>query len=121
MLDGMLADDEEQHRTLLEGRPKSHVLDDALVARVHRVFTEQAEGFWFYQEQLVRWWRERLTAAQRAEVERLGDQLERLRAVNAAILALAEEFAQGTIEQVLAMSDMEAGLAWLTRQARAED
>jgi hypothetical protein len=44
------------------------------------------------------------------ELDRLEGQLERLRAVLTNILELAEEIKQGTIEQVLAKSDLELGL-----------
>jgi hypothetical protein len=60
-----------------------------------------------------------LTADQRREVERLTDQLGRLRAVIDTILALMDELKGGTIEQMMAKSDVEVGLEMLTRLARA--
>jgi hypothetical protein len=116
ILDGMLTDTEEHYQTLLEAKPRPYVLDDATVARVIKVYTDQADDFRLYQEQLARWGRDTLTAAQRQEVTRLGEQLDRLRVINAAILTLAKELQSGTIERTLAKSDLEIGLEWLLRQ-----
>jgi hypothetical protein len=116
ILDGMLADTEEHYQNLLQAKPKPYVLD-ATVARVIKVSSDQAADFRLYQEQLARWQRDTLTPAQRQEVTRLGEQLGRLRVVNAAILTLAEELQAGTIERMLAKSDLEIGLEWLLRQS----
>lgn len=59
--------------------------------------------------------RECATDAQRRELDRLEGQLERRRKVLGDILALAEELQQGTIERVLAKSDLELGLEALLR------
>jgi hypothetical protein len=55
------------------------------------------------------------TITQRRELDRLEGQLERLRIVLEDILQLAEEIKQGTIERVLAKSDLELGLEALLR------
>jgi len=60
-----------------------------------------------------------LTDAQRQEVERLTGQLGRLRAVIDKILALMGDLKGGTIEQMMAKSDLEVGLEMLLRLARA--
>ena len=49
------------------------------------------------------------------QLERLEGQLERQRAVLSDILELAEELQQGTIERVLAKSDLELGIEALLR------
>jgi len=38
-IDGMLESSEEQYETLLEAKPKPHVLDDYTVNRVIKAFT----------------------------------------------------------------------------------
>jgi hypothetical protein len=113
VIDGMLAADREQHATLLEARPAPHLLDDATIARVKRVFREQRDDLWLYAEQLARWERLDLPARQRREVARLTGQLARVRELVAAILALADELAPLTIDRLLAMDDAELGLATL--------
>ena len=49
------------------------------MARLIRSFTTQLNDLELYQEQLARWKRTELSAGQRQEVERLGDQLVVLR------------------------------------------
>jgi hypothetical protein len=110
VIDGLLAADREQYATLLEARLTPHLLDDATLARVRRVFAEQRDDLGLYEAQLARWGRLALTPAQRREVARLTGQLGRVQEVVAAILALADELAGGTIERVLAKSDLELGL-----------
>ena len=117
-IDGMLEMAEEQYSTLLEVRDRPHVLDDSTVGRVIEVFTKESEALWLYEEQLRRWQAIDLTATQRQEVERLGGQLSTLREVIASILALAEELKGGTIERVLAKSDIELALEVLLGKRR---
>ncbi len=116
VIDGMLQAAEEQYQTLQQARPKPHVLDEATVERVSTVYTTQRDDLWLFEEQARRWAAEPLTAAQRREVNRLKDQVARLRAVLDAILALADELKRGTIEQVLAKSDEELALEVLLRR-----
>jgi hypothetical protein len=49
------------------------------------------------------------------EVERLGGQMVRLHEVIAAILGLADELKEGTIEKELATSDLELGIETLLK------
>jgi hypothetical protein len=51
-----------------------------------------------------------LTSEQRQEVERLLEQMRRLREADNQVLALAKELSKGTIEKVMAKSDEQ--LAW---------
>jgi len=120
-IDGMLGSAEEQYPTLEEARPQPHMLDDYTVGRVVEVYTEQRNDLWLYEEQLRRWSAQALTAAQRREVERLTGQLGRLRAVIDKILALMDELKGGTIEKILAKSDLEVGLEMLTRLVRERE
>jgi len=120
-IDGMLGSAEEQYPTLEEARPQPHMLDDYTVGRVVEVYTEQRNDLWLYEEQLRRWSAQALTAAQRREVERLTGQLGRLRAVIDKILALMDELKGGTIEKMLAKSDLEVGLEMLTRLVRERE
>ncbi len=113
-IDEMLGMAEEQYGNLQQARERPHVLDDYTVGRVIKVFTEQSNDLWLYEEQLARWKKDDLTATQRQEVERLDGQLARLREVIAAILALAGELKGGTIESILAKSDIELALEVLS-------
>ncbi len=114
-IDGMLEAAQEQYQTLQPARAKPHVLDNYTVGRVIEVFTVQKNDAWLFEEQLKRWTTLSLTPRQRTEVQRLTTQMEKLRQVIAAILALADELKRGTIEQVLGTSDAEVGLDALLR------
>ncbi len=107
LIDGMLHETEVQYETLLKAKDRPHVLDDATVARVVEVYTKQSDDHWLFDEQLTRWDKSKLSPPQRKEVARLRKQVERLRGVCTSILDLAAELKTGTIEQVLAKSDLE--------------
>lgn len=109
----MLGMAEEQYGNLQQARARPHVLDDYTVGRVIKVFIAQSKDLWLYEEQLARWKKTDLTMTQRQAVERLSGQLTKLREVIAVILSLAEELKRGTIESVLAKSEIELALEFL--------
>jgi hypothetical protein len=115
IIDGELADAEEHHTTLLQVRDRPHVLDDATVQRSIKLHTEQLEFLWVFQEQLDRWRQAGLKPHKREEIDHLSVQLGRLHTVLTDILALADELRQGTIDKVLAKSDLELGIDVLLR------
>ncbi len=112
-IDGMLESASEQYETLQLAKPKPFVLDDYTVGRVLQVYTVQQGDLWLFDEQLRRWERGKLTTAQRQEVERLAGQMLQLHEVISAILRLAEQLQERTIEKVLVKSDVELGLETL--------
>ena len=114
-IDGMLQADREQYETLLEAKPKPHVLDDSTVNRVIAAFTTQRNDFGFFDEQLQRWAALPLSDQQRHEVERLVEQMRLLRENNEQVLTLARELSTGTIDKVMAKSDVEQGLEMLMK------
>jgi len=113
MIDGLLDEVEQQYANLRACRPQPHTLDDYIVARIIKVYTEQAGDVGLYEEQLCRWKSLNLTPSQRQEVARLSEQIPTIRERISAILALAEELPGGTIETVLGKSDLELGLEFL--------
>jgi cell division septum initiation protein DivIVA len=117
-IDGMLEAAQEQYQTLLPAKARPHALDDYTVNRVIKVFTEQQQDLWLFDEQLLRWSKTTLSAQQRKEVERLQGQMKKLREQIATILALADELAKRTIEKVMAQSDAELGLEFLLHPNR---
>ncbi len=118
MIDGMLENAQEQYQTLVEARPKPHVLDDHTVGRLVEVYTAQRDDLWLWDAQLRRWSGESLSRIRQREVERLQGQMAVLHTVVDDILALADELGRGTIEQMMAKSDVEVGLEMLMRLAR---
>jgi hypothetical protein len=93
---------------------KPHVLDDATVDRIIRLYTVQAEDVALFEEQLARWKNEALTPAQEREIEQLHEQLQQLGALEAKILTLAMRLKEGTIDSVLRKSDLELALEVLS-------
>lgn len=118
LIDGELADGQEHYAALLAARDRPHVLDDATVERSIKLHTEQRDFLGVFAEQLERWRNDQPTDAQHRELDRLEGQLERLRAVLEDILQLAAELKQGTIERVLAKSDLELGIEALMRMTK---
>ena len=116
MIDGMLQDAEEHYQTLLEASPKPHVLDDYTVGRVFEVFGSQKDDLWLFEEQFARWKMDKLSVGQRHEVDRLTEQVGRCRTVIDSILSLGEQLKEGTIEKVLAKSDL--GLEFLLNKGK---
>jgi hypothetical protein len=116
-IDGMLESAIEQYETLQLARPKPYVLDNYTVGRVVEVFTTQQNDLWLFDEQLRRWetGKEELTPAQRTEVQRLAGQMLQLHEVITAILRLADELKEGTIEKQLAKSDAQLGIEALLK------
>jgi nitrogen-specific signal transduction histidine kinase len=110
MIDDSLGDTREHLETLIEARARPHVLDDATIDRVEQVHTEQMEFVDIYTQQIARWRTEKPSASQARELDRMETQNQQLRAVTADVLALAGELRKGTIDRVLAMSDLELGL-----------
>ena len=98
------------YKDLLSARDRPYVLDNHTIGRVQEVYTAQRDDLWLYEEHLARWRQEPLSPTQLAEVERLEKQVARLRERLDAALTLADELAKGTIEKVLAKSDLEVGL-----------
>jgi hypothetical protein len=119
MIDGMLADTEEQYQKLLEARPRPHVLDDYTVGRVTKLYGDQRQDVALYAQQVARWADQPLTPAQREEVERLQAQMKKLGEVTATILSLAEELKPRTIDRLLAKSGSEVGQEFLPPRRRA--
>jgi len=110
LIDEPLCDCEDQLQNLNPPGREAPILDDALVERIIRVYSEQEEMLPVYEEQLSRWKRETLTQEQQQEISRLETQLNRYRTVLNQILGLAREHAEFTIEKVIERDDAQVGL-----------
>jgi len=109
MIDEWLENAQEQYRTLMDCKPRPHVLDDSIIKRVFEVYGEQRDDVPLFEEQLRRWNGQGLSAPERAEVDRLSLQMLRVKDTIGSILALARELEAGTIDRVLAKSDEQLG------------
>jgi len=119
--DEQLAHARDQHAVLSNVRDGPPVLDDATVARVIALYQSERELLPVQKEQLARWRRLSLTAAQAKELDRLERQTQAIETLIGDILALAEELKRGTVETVLAKSDAELGREALRRPIRESD
>ena len=106
----------ENDENLRRAQDKPHVLDDHTLNRVIQVYSEQRDDLWFYEDQLARWQKETLSTGQRQEVTRLVTQVAKLKELLPSVLALAESLKAGSIDTILAKSDMELALEVLLGQ-----
>ncbi|MGE6551930.1 hypothetical protein ACQKFK_23935 [Bacillus mycoides] len=121
LIDGQSSDAKEQYINLLEVRNKPHVLDDATIQHTIRVYTEQLEFVWIFEEQLSKWIKEeRLTPIEQSEIERLQGQVQQLHHTLTDILALTEKLKEGTYEKVMKKSDLQLGIESLQRIKRSD-
>ena len=113
MIDTSLRENEAFYQTLSEAKPKSHVLDDHTVERILKVYGEQREDHWVFEEQVERWKKIELPPATLKELERLEKQLIKAKEVLDGILSLAHELKKGTIDTILAKDDLELAFEYL--------
>ena len=111
MIDGALSDTADHLQTLTKARAQPHVLDDATIDRVERVHREQLQFVDIYAEQLRCWQDQGPSAAERKELDRLEEKNRNLRQVTTEVLTLATELRKGTIDRIIAMSDLERSYA----------
>ncbi len=109
-----------QLELLQPARARPYLLDDATVARTIRVHRDQAGDLTLFQNQADRWKADPgLTDAQRAGIAAYEALIAELRQVNSEVLAVADELSHGTIETVLAKSDLELGMEALLQRPPA--
>ncbi len=118
MIDGMTDSAEEQLVNMGRAEERPHVLDNATLDRLTRVYTEQQGDLWLYEEQLARWRQQSWAADQQAEIARLDQRLGRLRTLIADLLARAQQLRPHTIDAMVAKSDLELGLDVLMGKIR---
>jgi len=114
IIDEQVKNCEDLYRPLCEARKKPHVMDDITLDRAinnHRKYLEEA---WVYDEQIVRWKKEKLTEKQSREIERMTGQMVKYRKICEDIIAVSEEMKKGSINRILEMSDGDLALAVLT-------
>jgi hypothetical protein len=85
------------------------------VDRVKKVFGGQRDDMWLWEENGRRWQAFDLDTATRAQVDGYMSLAAQFAATNTEVLALADEIAGGTINKVMAKSDLELGIEALRR------
>ena len=100
-----------QLELLQPARARPYVPDDATVARIIRVHRDQAGDLTLFQNQAGRRKTDPgLTDAQRPGIAAHETLIAQLRQVNSDVLAVAAGLSRGTIETVLAKSDLQLGV-----------
>ncbi len=89
-------------------------IDDHTVKRIITLYSEQLDDLWLHETQLARWKKDGLSGLQEKEVDRLMQQLPKLKATGERILELARIIDHGTIDKILNMSDVDLALAVLS-------
>ena len=101
---------------LSKARSKPYVLNDSIVQRTIKVYTEQLDFTQVFEKQLLKWEKEEyLKPIQQTEICRLQEQVKQSYKTLTDILALAEELKMGTIEKVMEKSDLELGIESLKK------
>jgi len=114
IIDGEVENFEDLYKNLCEARKNPHVMDDMIIDRAINNHRKYLKGAWVYDEQLIRWKKEKLTEKQSREIERLTGQMIKYRKMCEEIIAVSEEIKKGTINRILEMSDEEVAIAVLT-------
>ena len=116
LIDNQLTDAKEQYITLSEARNKPYVLNDSIVQRTIKVYTEQLDFTQVFEKQLLKWENEEyLKPNQQIEICRLQEQVKQSYKTLTDILDLSEELKSGTIEKVMEKSDLELGIESLKK------
>ena len=115
LIDGQYADSLEFVPIAREALARPHVMDDSTVDHMERVYKERVDWIEVYRAQLAYWRSGSLTAVQRGEIDRLAGVVSADSAIVEEVLKAAAVTRAGTIERVMAKSDLELGLNALTR------
>ena len=117
LIDHGVVEAREHLAQMQSARERPYVLDDATVARSIALYTDVRDMMWIYEEQLKRWSTASPSIAEQREITRLAAQLPQWNAAVKQILAVDDELKLGTIETVMAKSDVQFGLEALLRLA----
>jgi len=112
MIDGMLESAEDNLHNFAGMEDRLPVLDDYTVGRMFEVYGNHKRDFWLYDTQLKIWQESQcqINQQQATEINRLQNQMKKLKKVVDQLLSIAEQLKENTIETVLGKSDLELGL-----------
>lgn len=115
MLHELLEQTKIQYNNLLEAKTKPHVLDDRLIERLIKVYSEQQEQEGFWMHQLGEWQKQTLNDNQRKKINELIEPARRIKDINQQMLDLIDELAPHTLTKLLQKDPLESGLDFLSR------
>ncbi|MBX4271775.1 hypothetical protein [Clostridium estertheticum] len=95
----------------MKAQSKPYVLNDEIVEKVTKVFSDQIDFICLYENQISKWHTEEtLTANIESTLAKSQVHLQELSKVITNILTLAAKLKNGTIEKVMGKSDLELGM-----------
>lgn len=100
-------------------RPSS--MNDALVNRTKKLFTERKEHIQLHEEQIIKWKEEAKSDFEKSEVIRLTQMIEELYKINQEVLDIADYISSRTIETILNMDEFELAIKVLTGELTLPD
>jgi hypothetical protein len=110
LVDGILQDTKDMYPLLLQAKDKPWVMDDATIDRTIRLYTERLGMLPTHTEQIARWRKERLTSAQKLELDRLEKATVETQELVQRILDMATAMQAYTIDKILAKEPGELAL-----------
>ena len=109
MIEDCVVDTEESYNNFIQAREKPHVLDDAIIDRAIKIYTEQLNHVDYYEAQTTRWKTEDLTITQHRALDVLSYRIGKLRTITEKTLSLVKELREGTINRIMEMEDGDLG------------
>ncbi|HHV7525421.1 TPA: hypothetical protein ACUNF5_006982 [Burkholderia orbicola] len=111
---GQVEEAQALHGQLVSCRLHPQVFDDATLARIRQMYSEQRDFLPAQREQFKRWQSEVSTPKQRDMLAHLTARADQLSALQDQILALVDELSQNTIDRIMGMSDADLAAAVLS-------
>ena len=111
--ENMLESSQENLESFEEVQDNPHILDDDIVERSIKLYTEQNEDIAYFIGQCKQWQKETLTPKQKQKVMKCESNYKELRKINKRILFLMDHYKDRTIEKILEKDDIEMALDFL--------
>lgn len=111
----MLCSGQDLLNSLEKAKSKPHVLDDATLQHVQRVYTDQQHEIKLYQSLSSQWLKEKIkTPQQKDRLKEFTSKIEAVVCLNKRIFFLVDFFKAHTIEKILKKNDFELAMELLT-------
>ena len=111
---GMLDSSKQQLENMQGAKDKPHMLDDEIVNRSIKLYTEQNKDSGIFLQQCAIWRKDNLTEVQLYQVQEIEKTTHELTKINNEILAIINYCKDYTIDKILAKDDVELAFDVLT-------
>lgn len=106
----LLGDSKSQYELLQEAKETPSSMDDEIIDRTKKLFTDRGEIIKLYEDQVKKWEKEANRPFDKEEVVRLKEMIVELWSINGEILKIADYIGNYTIEKILNMADGELAI-----------